>query len=332
MLKNFCKIIQQCAKNTIPRGKPRKYKPFWTQELNEQKNVRDRARQKAENTKLQEDVTTWRKEKLILKHQITQSKRNAWNTFVSKLNYKTDGQKAFKFMNRLNNKYPQKQSQPLEVQDKEITDDKKIANRFNAYFTNAHKLANNLKKQEKYLKRHTKIHTNRNFKEIFNTNFSEEELKEAIRNTKQKKQPGPDNIFPEFVHNLGPKAMKVLIMIYNKLWNSRDNLPDQWKKAIIVPILKPDKPANLISSYRPIALTSTLAKIQERMILARLNWYLENQNLLTEEQAGFRPHRSTTYQLTKLTQGVKRAFNQQESVLAVFIDFSGAYDTIWRAN
>ena len=146
---------------------------------------------------------------------------------MSKLNYKTDGQKAFKFMNRLNNKYSQKQSQPLEVQDKEITDDKKIANRFNAYFTKAHKLANNLKKQEKYLKRHTKIHTNRNFKEIFNTNFSEEELKEAIRNTKQKKQPGPDNIFPEFVHNLGPKAMKVLIMIYNKLWNSRDNLPDQ---------------------------------------------------------------------------------------------------------
>ena len=99
-----------------------------------------------------------------------------------------------------------------------------------------------------------------------------------------------------------------------------------------MPILKPDKPANLISSYRPIALTSILAKIQERTILARLNWYLENQNLLTEEQAGFRPHRSTTYQLTKLTQGIKRAFNQQESVLAVFIDFSRAYDSIWRAK
>jgi serine protease inhibitor len=93
MLKNFCYIIQHSAKENIPRGKPRKYKPFWTQELNEQKNTRDRARQKAEKTKLKEDVAVWRKEKLILKHQITQSKRNAWNTFVSKLNYKTDGQK-----------------------------------------------------------------------------------------------------------------------------------------------------------------------------------------------------------------------------------------------
>ena len=99
-----------------------------------------------------------------------------------------------------------------------------------------------------------------------------------------------------------------------------------------MPILKPDKPANLVSSYRPIALTSILAKIQERMILAQLNWYLENQNLLTEEQAGFQQNRSTMYQLTKLTQGIKRAFNQQESVLAVFVDFSGAYYSIWRAK
>jgi hypothetical protein len=68
------------------------------------------------------------------------------------------------------------------------------------------------------------------------------------------------------------------------------------------------------------------------MNLAWLKWYLDNQNLLTEEQAGFRPNRSTTYQLTKLTQGIKWAFNQQENVLAVFIEFSLAYDSIWRAK
>ena len=68
------------------------------------------------------------------------------------------------------------------------------------------------------------------------------------------------------------------------------------------------------------------------MILAQLNWYLGNQNLLTVEQAGFRQNRSTMYQLIKLTQEIKWAFNQQESVLAVFVNFSGAYDSIWRAK
>jgi len=68
---------------------------------------------------------------------------------------------------------------------------------------------------------------NNNFKEIFDSNFSEEELKEAILNTKVKKQPGPDNTFPEFIHNLGPKETKILTTIYNKVLSSKDNLPDE---------------------------------------------------------------------------------------------------------
>ena len=90
-------------------------------------------------------------------------------------------------MNKLNNRYSLKQLQPFKIQDKEITDDKKIANCFNAHFSNANKLTNNLKKQGKTFKRNTKMSTNNNFKEIFYMNFSEEELKEKIRNTKVKR-------------------------------------------------------------------------------------------------------------------------------------------------
>lgn len=157
-------------------------------------------------------------------------------------------------------------------------------------------------------------------------------MAQSIKGTKLKKQPEPDHIYPEYVYNLGSKALKTLLTIYNTFWNSRESLPDDWKKAIIILILKPGKPANLLSSYRPIALTSILAKLQERMILARINWYFENQNLLREEQAGFRQNRSTSYQLTKLVQDIATSFNRQESTLAVFIDFSGAYDFIWRSK
>jgi len=59
---------------TYPEANHVKCKPFWTQELNDQKKNRYPARQKAENSKQQEDVIAWRKEKAILKHQITQSK------------------------------------------------------------------------------------------------------------------------------------------------------------------------------------------------------------------------------------------------------------------
>jgi len=40
-----------------------------------------------------------------------------------KVNNKTDGQKAFKLMNKPNNRYSQKQSQPFKMQDKKIIDD-----------------------------------------------------------------------------------------------------------------------------------------------------------------------------------------------------------------
>ena len=136
ILKTFCEIIQQSAKENISRGKPCKYEPFWTQELNAQNEIRDRARQKAEKSKLQEGVIAWGQEKAKLKHQITQSKINSWKIFLSKLNYKTDGQKAFKCMNKLNNGHSQEQSQPFKIQHEEIIDNKKIANCFIAHFSN----------------------------------------------------------------------------------------------------------------------------------------------------------------------------------------------------
>jgi hypothetical protein len=39
-----------------------------------------------------------------------------------------------------------------------------------------------------------------------------------------------------------------------------------------------------------------------------------------------------TVRANKLIQRIKGAFNQQESVPAVFVHFSGAYDFIWRAK
>jgi hypothetical protein len=65
----------------------------------------------------------------------------------------------------------------------------------------------------------------------------------------------------------------------------------------------------------------------ERMVMGRRNWYLETQ-LLTPKQAGFRPKLSISHQLIKFTQSVKEAFNNKESVLAVFVDFKGAYHKV----
>ena len=86
-----------------------------------------------------------------------------------------------------------------------------------------------------------------------------------------------------------------------------------------------------MSSYRPIALTCTIGKLLERLIVNRLSWWLETKSLLCPWQAGFRKRRFTTDQCLRLSQFVSDGFqstNKERTVLMLF-DYSKAYDTVW---
>ncbi|VDI75617.1 Hypothetical predicted protein [Mytilus galloprovincialis] len=84
------------------------------------------------------------------------------------------------------------------------------------------------------------------------------------------------------------------------------------------------------SSYRPISLTSILGKVMERVVTSRLEGYIETNSILDPEQEGFRHYRSTENALLSLTQNIFNAFNNNEFILAVFIDLEKAYDSVWR--
>ena len=68
----------------------------------------------------------------------------------------------------------------------------------------------------------------------------------------------------------------------------------------------------------------------ERMVCNHLTWFLEIQNILVEEQAGFRKHQSTSQQVTLLSQEIKDCLDKKQTVLAVYVDFKGAYDSVPR--
>ncbi|GFX91507.1 probable RNA-directed DNA polymerase from transposon BS [Trichonephila clavipes] len=163
--------------------------------------------------------------------------------------------------------------------------------------------------------------------EIFHRDFSISELREAVGHIRCAKSPGPDNFQPEFLKHLGCNALSVLLTLYNHSW--KFGVPAIWKKAIVVPIPKKNKPLDDLNSYRPISLTSILSKVMERMTTSRLDWYLETNNLLSSSQAGFRKCQSTN-QVVFLGQSIKDALDQRYSALALFVDFEAAFDKVWR--
>ena len=107
-------------------------------------------------------------------------------------------------------------------------------------------------------------------------------------------------------------------------------MPPSWKDATIIPIPKPGKDSTNATNYRPIALTSCVCKTLERMINARLLWFLESQNLITNFQSGFRSQRSTNDHLVRLESFIRDAFIKREHLVAVFFDLEKAYDTTWK--
>ena len=59
-------------------------------------------------------------------------------------------------------------------------------------------------------------------------------------------------------------------------------------------------------------------------------WHLENENLISNNQCGFRPLRSCIDQLARLENYIQNAFINKEYVIAIFFDLEKAYDTTWR--
>ena len=104
--------------------------------------------------------------------------------------------------------------------------------------------------------------------------------------------------------------------------------PTEWKTAIITPGLKTGKPPLEISSYRPVALLCAISKIVERVLYNQLVDYIESQNILPQEQHGYRAGRGTHTALASMFAKIARALDRGMKVGLSAFDFSSAFDTI----
>ncbi|CAK1583471.1 unnamed protein product [Parnassius mnemosyne] len=155
--------------------------------------------------------------------------------------------------------------------------------------------------------------------------FSQRTVCKALLSLDIHKSSGPDGIPPIVLRTCAPELAPVLTRLFQYSY-SLGVFPKSWKTAFVHPI--PKKGDRLDPyNYRPIAITSLFSKIIESIINCQLMRYLENHQLISDLQYGFRRGRSAGDLQVYLTH---RWVESKGEALAISLDIAKAFDRVWH--
>ena len=260
---------------------------------------------------------------------IRQEKEDSWRELLESATSDGDEQKLWSFIKSVNGTPDTNSKNDVLIQNgTRIVSNRKKADCFMGHYANVSKLE--FTKEEKQTNRHIKdVKKIPTVENESCSRFKMRELKRAIAKMKRKGSPGPDDIPPAFLKELGPIALGILLEIYNESFQHA-NCPQIWRTAIVVPLLKNGKSPKEIKSFRPISLTSCVVKLMERLVAERMYHIIESAGIIHRFQAGFRKGRSCEDQILKVVQAIENGFAQNKLIRSVLVllDFSNAYDTV----
>src|SRR5690348_8320710 len=108
-----------------------------------------------------------------------------------------------------------------------------------------------------------------------------------------------------------------------------ERIPIDWARGLIFPIHKEGDP-RVPDNYRGITLLSVVGKIYAMVINKRITTWCEARNILADEQAGFRPGRSTSDHIFLLSEVLHARKRRGLATFCAFLDIRKAYDTLYR--
>ena len=158
---------------------------------------------------------------------------------------------------------------------------------------------------------------------------TEQDVKDQLCNLNSSKPGGPDEIMPPLIKLFNTNLVKPLTMLFNKSLQL-GQVPNQWKMANVSAIFKGKGNENDPSNYRPISITSCIGKILEKIIFKYLYNYLQENEILTKYQSGFRPKDSTVNQLLEIYHTIIENLDNEKDIKFIFCDVSKAFDKVWH--
>ena len=152
------------------------------------------------------------------------------------------------------------------------------------------------------------------------------EIKEIIKQLKNNKAPGEDNIVAELWKYSSDNMISCLEKILKDIWET-SSLPSEWTSALIHPLHKKGNKKDP-NNYRGISLVPVTYKILSKALLNRAEGILDQQ--LGEYQAGFRKGRSCSEQILNLKNIIEMRKIRNLKYVVTFVDFRKAYDSLDR--
>ena len=139
------------------------------------------------------------------------------------------------------------------------------------------------------------------------------------------KSPGHDNWHPYFLRELTDVISVPLSILFNK--SLKEGAHRSWRKAIIAAIYKKGDRSNP-GNYRPVSLTSVIAKIMESIIREKILLHLIRNKVLSDCQHGFVPGRNCLTQLLLCLEDWSKMIKEGEPFDVIYTDFSKAFDSV----
>ena len=164
--------------------------------------------------------------------------------------------------------------------------------------------------------------------DCLNERICEKEVLESIKKLKGGKAGGVDGVMVDMMKCSVHVLKSYLVRLFNCILDT-GNFPRTWSESIIVPIYKRGDRTDP-DNYRGITITSIFSKVFLHIVQDRIDQWLNTNDVIVEEQAGFRKGYSTIDNIFVLNCLVNRHLTRKKKLYVAFIDFKKAFDSVSR--
>ena len=164
------------------------------------------------------------------------------------------------------------------------------------------------------------------FPSILDIDITTQGVRKLLQNLKINKASGPDGIPNRILKETAQQIAPALTAIFQYSLN-HGVVPDDWCEANVAPVYKKGSRHQAVN-YRPVSLTCVCCKIMEHIICKHIMNHLEQYDILTSLQHGFRHGHSCETQLLLTLHDMTQLYDKKHQIDVAILDFSKAFDTV----